>query len=178
MYAPLQTTPIPPWDENSLPEDSSYDLLSSCRLNNLLSGASDTSGGSLDFAHTVDDRTLANDTDIWMINQPLPTVEDIGLLEPLDTAEVRAPESPTRNDISHLSTEDQAYLSSQKVWELPEPTVQKLLLESFFLYVHPSYPVVEEEHVWKEFENGVTNMSFLVYRAILCTAVPVRTQIS
>lgn len=95
---------------------------------------------------------------------------------------LEAPSFPTpqstlpkwRYETSHLPPEDLLYLTTKGVFDFPAKKLQDELVHQYFVYIHPSLPILNQKQFWEDYENGRTNMSLLLYRSILSAATTVR----
>ncbi|KAH6712491.1 fungal-specific transcription factor domain-containing protein [Leptodontidium sp. MPI-SDFR-AT-0119] len=77
---------------------------------------------------------------------------------------------PKQCKISHLSKDDLSYLSSKGVFHLPPEKVQDELLHKYFIYIHPLLPILDKKTFWTDYQSGLSDISLLLYRAMLLAA--------
>lgn len=72
----------------------------------------------------------------------------------------------------HLTKGDLQYLHEKGALSLPEPGLRNALIESYMLYVHPCYPIIDVDALNEALYGGLREkrFSFLVFQAIMFTA--------
>lgn len=68
-----------------------------------------------------------------------------------------------RATVKTLQPEDLQFLKLKGCFSLPSPEICKALVRSYFLYVHPGFPILDDYHFWKEYmEGGAQRVNLLL----------------
>jgi hypothetical protein len=86
-----------------------------------------------------------------------------------DTSDLGVYPSHLSAGLNRLSAHDVAYLESRKALVLPKQATIHTLLRSYFLHIHPCFPIVKESE-FRESTRRQTPFSLLVFQAMLFAA--------